>query len=493
MLSVIEDTSGHLWLGTNRGLSRLDPRSKVVLTFDQNDGLQGRQFNRGAALETRAGELLFGGINGFSLFDPSRIELNEVAPPVVITGFRLFNQKVRIGRGGPLSKQITETEAITLRHDQSVLGFEFVALNYRNPGRNEYAYMLEGFDTDWIQAGTSRSATYTNLEAGRYTFRVIGSNNNGVWNREGATVHVTVLPPLWETWWVRLLSVLAAFGLIFSLHRLRLRTVRNYNLALEAEIAERRRAEEERLRLLAEMETKNVTLERQKAELERFAYTVSHDLKSPLVTIRGFLGLLEQDIDQRDSEGVRRDIEQIGAASESMAHLLEDLLELSRIGRVANPSEGVSLTELAREATELVGGQIRERGVEVEIEPRMPAVYGDRLRLLEVYQNLIANAVTFMGDQARPKVNVGARLDGDRVVCFVRDNGEGVEELYHRKIFGLFERLNPSAGGSGVGLALVKRIVEVHGGRIWVESDGAGQGATFWFSLPHQPGGDRAA
>ena len=242
------------------------------------------------------------------------------------------------------------------------------------------------------------------------------------------------------------------------------------------DITDRKRAETERERLVQELEAKN-------AELERFTYTVSHDLKSPLVTIRGFLGLLQQDARAGDTERMNRDVEQIQNATETMSRLLAELLELSRIGRIANPSEDVSLTDLAREAVEMVAGRITARGVAVEIAPAMPVVVGDRVRLLEVFQNLVDNAVTFMGDQPAPRVEIGAQRNGAEVACYVRDNGMGIAPKYHEKVFGLFERLKADGEGTGIGLALVKRIVEVHGGRVWVESEGLGHGSTFWFTL----------
>jgi len=246
---------------------------------------------------------------------------------------------------------------------------------------------------------------------------------------------------------------------------------------LEQEIAEHKRTEEERKALIAELEAKN-------AELERFTYTVSHDLKSPMVTIRCFLGLLEKDTAQGDAARMEQDIKMILTASETMQRLLDELLELSRIGRLVNPSEEVPLGELAREAIDLVTGQIAEGGVEVVVAPDLPTVYGDRLRLLEMLQNLIENAVKFMGTQAEPRVEIGAKREGEETVCYVRDNGMGIEPQYHEQIFGLFNRLNPSSEGTGIGLALVKRIVELHGGRIWVESEKLGEGATFYFTLP---------
>jgi signal transduction histidine kinase len=248
------------------------------------------------------------------------------------------------------------------------------------------------------------------------------------------------------------------------------------NERLKAEIAERKLAEAEREKLIAKLEAQN-------AELERFTYTVSHDLKSPLITITGYVGMLRQDLAEGDSETVANDLDGISNAAEKMNQLLGDLLELSRIGRLVNLSEHVSLEGLAREALELVVGQAKEKGVRIEISPDLPEVFGDRVRLLEVLQNLIDNAVKYMGDEPRPQVNIGVRLDGNEPVFFVRDNGIGIEPVYHERVFGLFDQLDQKADGSGIGLALVKRIVEMHGGRIWVESEGAGHGSTFCFTF----------
>ena len=243
------------------------------------------------------------------------------------------------------------------------------------------------------------------------------------------------------------------------------------------DITERKTNEQKRERLIAELEAKN-------AELERFTYTVSHDLKSPLVTIKGFLGLLEKDALAGNVEQMKQDISQIHRAASTMQRLLEELLELSRIGRLMNPPERVSLTDLAREAARLVDGQITKRGVGVVIAPAMPVVYGDPVRLLEIFQNLLDNAVKFMGDEPEPRIEIDAATRDADVVCSVRDNGIGIAPKYHEKIFGLFEQLHQHADGTGIGLTLVKRIVEVHGGTIGVASEGEGCGCTFTFSLP---------
>ncbi len=234
----------------------------------------------------------------------------------------------------------------------------------------------------------------------------------------------------------------------------------------------------------ADIESKNLVLENQNAELERFTYTVSHDLKSPLVTISGFLGLLQKDIEAQDKMAIEGDLKQIGSATDKMAQLLGELLELSRIGRLMNSPEDLSLTRLARDAAERVAIQLDERDIEIDIADNMPTVYGDPGRLCEVFQNLIDNALKFMGDQALPKIEIGAFTDGENIRCYVRDNGIGILSDYHQRIFDLFDRLDLKVDGTGIGLALVKRIIEVHGGRIWVESEGEGCGATFWFTIP---------
>lgn len=222
-------------------------------------------------------------------------------------------------------------------------------------------------------------------------------------------------------------------------------------------------------------------------ELTRFTYTVSHDLKSPLVTIHGFLGLLEKDLKAGDAEQVTADLDHIRGAAKTMQELLQELLELSRIGRIMNPPEAVPLADLLPEVLAAVEGRLKERGVEVEVAEGLGVVYGDRVRILEVFQNLIDNASRFMGDQPSPRVEIGSRPQGDVVLCYVRDNGIGIDPQYHEKVFGLFERLDPDTEGTGIGLALVQRIVEHYGGRIWIDSAGEGHGSTFTFTLPGPP------
>ncbi len=232
----------------------------------------------------------------------------------------------------------------------------------------------------------------------------------------------------------------------------------------------------ERKRITAELQSKA-------AEMERFTYTVSHDLKSPLITIKSYVAMIDRDLADGGIDRARSDLQRVDKAADKMNQLLEELLALSRVGRVENAPETVLFGSLVEEALELVAGGVNERHVRVEVARDLPTVNVDRPRMVEVLQNLIDNASKFMGGQTNPEIRIGASNEGKETRFFVKDNGVGVEAKHHARIFGLFDKLDPKSGGSGAGLAIVKRIIEMHGGRIWIESQGNGSGSTFWFSL----------
>jgi len=232
-----------------------------------------------------------------------------------------------------------------------------------------------------------------------------------------------------------------------------------------------------------ELKRVNEDLELKVAELERFTYTVSHELKSPIVTMKGYLGSVDKDLQSGNYKRAQQDLFRIGTATDKMHETLLDLLELSRAGRIINQPEEIDLNKLAGEAAEMVAGRLRAHNVTVHITPDLPSVYADKKRLLELLENLMDNAAKYMGDQKSPKIEVGTRA-GVEPVFFVKDNGMGIDLQYRTRIFGLFDKLDANSEGTGIGLALVKRIIETHGGKIWVESEGLRKGSTFCFTIP---------
>ena len=253
------------------------------------------------------------------------------------------------------------------------------------------------------------------------------------------------------------------------------------NLAqAEKEIEMREIAEKEREAVIQKLKSKN-------QELDRFAIRVSHDLKTPLITVAGFLGFLEKDIKDGNNERVERNLTQINEAARKMGSFVDELLDLSRVGRIVNPPADVAFDVIVQDALKAAEGILDAKQVRVKIEAIFPFVHVDKVRVVQVMQNLIANAVKFMGDQPQPVIRIGfTEIDGEHIFS-VRDNGIGIEKEHQERIFELFNKLDPNTEGTGLGLGLVKRIIEVHGGRIWVESDGAGTGSTFKFTLRKQP------
>ena len=475
IFDFFEDAHGQVWMSSPIGVlhvekHRLDAffengEKLEIEVLNDEDGMVDRQCT-GATKFLRAsnGELWFPTLGGVAVLDPENQWKNTRPPPVAISGLTVDHQPIDL------------REEVELEPGSKRILFHFATLGFLMPARMQVRYRMLDYDDEWIEAGLQRSALYTSLPPGRHTFQVIAANNDGIWNREGATVDFVVQPYFHQTKIFYVLVLLGLFLTSWAVYRQRLRVIRKRTIQLERIVAKQRRAEAARIKLIAELEARN-------AEMERFTYTVSHDLKSPLFTIEGFIGMVEKDSASGDSKRILRSTTRIRNAVHRMGELLDDLLELSQIGRVAHPPEDVALGEIVGEVVEMMSEELREGGVELEISEDLPTVRGDRVRLREVVQNLMENAVKFSGQES-PRIEIGVRREAEENVCFVRDNGIGVDPRYLEKIFGLFERLHPEREGSGIGLAIVRRVIEVHEGRIWVESEGIGRGATFCFVLP---------
>ncbi len=337
--------------------------------------------------------------------------------------------------------------------------------DYKNPAYMGYLIVVicAGLTLNWRAAiGWSIFSVITNA------FILYWGQNGTLPLSNGAT------PPA-AFWTAQTVYIIVASFLISQ----SLRKIDQAFANAQHEINMRKRMEVEREKVIKELELKNT-------ELERFTYTVSHDLKSPLITIGGFLGFLEKDVREGNLDRFGQDIDHVRQAAIKMQALLNDLLELSRIGRLMNPPQEISFETIVREAIALVDGRLLSNNVEVKIQKDLPNVYGDRIRLLEVMQNLLDNAAKFSSQHKPAVIEVGFDIQDKQPVFFVKDNGIGFDPAHKDRIFGLFNKLNTNSEGTGIGLALVKRTIEVHGGRIWVDSK-ENEGTTFFFTLAAKP------
>ena len=299
-----------------------------------------------------------------------------------------------------------------------------------------------------------------------------------IWNQS----HSLIIDPFITT-----LGVGGIIGLVLVRQNITLDENTSLYIESRKEINERKLVENElresRNELEQRVSERTEELESRNAEMERFIYTVSHDLRTPLVGISGFLGFLKQDAEKGDLKQLETDLNTIGNSISKMDQLLGETLELSRIGRVTNPPEDVLFGEMVEEALDQAAERIRLRGIKVIVAQDLPKVHVDRMRIVEVLGNLIENSVKYLGDQSQPQIEIGYRLDEGQTVLFVRDNGIGIEPSQQDKVFELFYKVDRKSEGTGAGLAIVKRIIEVHGGRIWIESK-LGKGSTVCFTLP---------
>jgi len=466
---ILEDELGNLWISTNNGLACFNPMTKNFRNYDVMDGLQSNEFNSFTAFykSPRTGEMYLGGINGFNVFDPNQVKDNPFIPPIVLSDFRLFNKSVPTGRKSVLQKTINATNGLILPYNQNSISFEFSALSYVAPVKNQYRYKLEGFDADWHNVDSKeRLAVYTNLSADNYIFRVQGTNEDAVWNEKGTSINITITPPWWQTWWFRGAGILLVLSLAYSGFLLRVRNIKKHNLKLESEVVER---------------TKQ--LQDANKELEAFSYSVSHDLRTPLRGIDGFSQILLDEYQDKLDEQGKTYLHRVRSASQRMAQLIDDMLNLSRVGRAEMNIQQVNLSEIARAIADELHGNQPEREVKFIIQEGIN-VQGDGHLLRIVLENLIRNAWKFTSKHATAQIEFGVQKQDEKTVYFVRDDGAGFDMNYAEKIFGAFQRLHSvdEFPGTGVGLATVQRIIHRHGGKVWAEGE-VEKGATIYFTI----------
>lgn len=526
---ILEDDHGNLWISSNKGLSNFNPVTGRSRNYNVGDGVQSNSFKRQACYKTASGKMIFGGVNGFNVFHPDSIRDNTSVPPVMITDFLIFNKPVEIGSQSVLPKPVSEIDTIVLSYEQSVFTFEFAALSYTLPGKNQYAYKLEGFDENWNYVGTKRTATYTNLDAGTYLFRVKGSNNDGVWNETGVSITVRVTPPYWKTWWFRLVIGFCVALFIYGYFRLRVNVIGKQKRKLEdlvrrqtAEVMEQKNALEaqaEDMQTLHEeqqaqtefLQTLNEALERQKEEVMTqreeadkarqaaeqanqaksiFLATMSHEIRTPMNGVLGMASLLSE----TSLTGEQREYtDAIRSSGDALLTVINDILDFSKIesGNLELDYHAFDLRQCIEDSMDVFSAKAAQKGLDLvyQMDSQIPVqVIGDGHRLRQVLLNLIGNAMKFTNaGEVFVEVTL-ASMDSDELALgfHIRDTGIGIPENKLSRLFKAFSQVDSSTtrkyGGTGLGLVISERLIGLMGGSIAVESE-VGVGTTFSFTI----------
>ncbi len=519
VLGILEDSSGNLWLSTYNGISKFDPRTETFRNYDVNDGLPGNEFSVGGYYQSPSGEMFFGGVQGFTAFFPEHIKDNPHIPPVVLSDFQLLNTSVPIGLWNEriiLKSALTETKMIELSYNDSVFSFEFAALDYSRPEQNQYAYMLEGFDKEWIDSGTRRFVTYTNLDPGNYVFKVKGSNNDGIWNEEGIGLNIVVTPPWWETIWFKIFMILFVISVITGSFIWQHKAAEKRERQLEAQVMDRTKELAESNKQLkianteaisAKEDAENARTEaliaKEKAEIANkakstFLANMSHELRTPLNGILGYAQILvrHRGLDTALKDGLKI----IYQSGNHLLTLINDILDLSKIEAhkmELHPAE-VSLPHFLDGIVGIIRMRAQQKDVRFahEFASGLPSgIETDEKRLRQVLLNLLGNAVKFTGSGGTvtfqvTKVSKVPEVEPDNLQSsifnlqfLINDTGVGMTPEQMENIFQPFEQVGDAqqrAQGTGLGLAISQQLVELMGGTIQVKSE-LGSGSTFWF------------
>ncbi|WP_373943038.1 ATP-binding protein [Polaribacter sejongensis] len=463
--TVLPDDYNNLWFSTNKGLSRLNLESNQFKNFDISDGISSNEFNYNSKIKLQNKELMFGSTNGIVFFNPNKILENSFIPPVYVTSVSVNNK--------PYLSGSSINEKITLNHNQNVFNFNFIALSYSKSEKNEYAYRLDGFDKNWNYIGHNKSATYTNLDAGNYTFRVKASNNDGLWNEKGHSIYITILPPFWKTWWAYLIYSILIIGSLFL--------IRKYSL----------------LRIYEKNELKQERLEKQKIEeINRLKLTlftnISHDFRTPLTLI---IGPLERMLKNNEgSISIQNQHKTMYRNASVLLQLINQLLDFrkSETGKLklrASENNIVSFIENIKKSFDEMA-DYREIDFTFKSKDKHIDIWFDDVNLKKVIFNLLSNAFKFTPNNGKIRIKLSTYTKPKNLKQFIqieiKDDGKGIPKKNVKFIFDRFyqiKRDENSRSGTGIGLALVKSIIKLHKGSITVKSKEK-EGATFVIQLP---------
>ncbi len=486
---ILPDEKGSLWLSTNKGLSQFNVATGSFRNFNISDGLQSNEFNTGAYFKSKKGEMFFGGINGVNNFYPKKIRSNPFKPQIVITGFKvLSNQQITGTNNRFLYKPVSEIDSIQLSYDEDIIQFEFAALDFSAPEKNQYAYKLDGFSKDWIYSGSKRTATFTNLSPGEYVFRVKGSNNDGKWNEAGTFIKLLITPPWWNTGWAYAGYIVLFLTILYLIRRYEMNRIFLKN-QLDLEIV------------------KSVTLGNLDRMKSRFFTNISHEFRTPLTLILGQIdNVLSSDINLR----AKSKLQIANKNAKRLLTLINQLLDLSKIetGSVKLHARENNIVSFLKNIFYSFESITEAKQISLEFNCRyeyIPVSY-DHDKLEKVFLNLISNAVKFTGQDGEISIDVvltrsdkeyteiefqkkTADNENDLVKIIVKDTGIGIPKDKMKHVFDRFYQIDDSRTreyeGTGVGLALAYELVELHGGRIFAKSK-INIGSEFIVCLPFE-------
>ena len=505
--SLQDDNQNNIWASTLKGLYRYSPDTEEIRKFDEADGLPTNEFNPRASYKNLFNDMFFGSIQGAVLFNPHKIKYNSLKPVIIISGLKLFNKEItEYGADKILEKHISCADEINLEYDQNMITLEFSAISMIHPEKNSYAYMLEGFDEEWHHIGSKREATYTNLNPGKYTFRVIGANNDGVWNKEGTSIRIIVHPPWWMTWWFRILIIILALILITGIYLIRTNQLRLQKKHLEKQVKKSTAELQEKNKLLLEKsenlnETNTLLEERQQEILEqttklqelntskdRLFSIIAHDLTSPFNTILGFSELFFTSYDELDEEEKKEMAISIYDSSKSVYGLLDNLLNWARTqtDRVKYEPESLKIKEIVEDTIEVFKYRTERKKIRIDIfDNSLLMAYADKNMVMTILRNLISNAIKFTPQSG--KIQVEINIKNEMLITSVTDNGVGIDKKVLKDLFDLSKSVSSEGThgekGSGIGLIITREFIRMNGGELSVKSE-PGKGSTFSFSLP---------
>ncbi|WP_418262065.1 two-component regulator propeller domain-containing protein [Flavobacterium faecale] len=479
--AIVSDANDCLWVSGGSGLSKLDLKNKSCVNFTVDDGLLVNEFNNNAVFKDGYGTLYFGSYEGMNYFDPNQIKKTEKEPSLYFSDFKLFNKSMIPGEeSSPLQKVILETKSITLDHSQSVFTIEFVGINYNFPSKNEYAYYLEGFEKEWNYVGNSRTATYTNLEAGNYVFKVKAASKTGSWNQEPLELHIRVLPPWWRTYFAYVVYIGLVVFLILYLNKI----YQNRFKAKQAIVLEREKA---------------IQLEKLNNKKLQFFTNISHEFRTPLTLIINPLEDVLKNKNKDLSKETFNKLKTIHKSSDRLSRLINELMDFNKLqfNKISLQVKKIEVVDFTQEIISYFDEEAKSRNITINFESSFQKItdWLDPKMLEKIIFNIISNAFKFTPDSGTINISIvkkeeALKIEGAFVSSFsiiVADTGSGIDKKDIKKIFDRFYQVNNLNkvyyGSTGIGLEVVKEFVELHKGKIEVDSK-VNEGTKFTVTFP---------